>query len=160
MGRYPVGAVQVMVKVGADTEKQFDYEGWARRFDDRSKMTFGGAVAHAAAEMAEDIQAAAIITCTRSGGTTRRGARYRPRQVLLSMTPDRHAALRMALIFGAVPMLIDMVDNAEDLERLAVNRALQCGHVQPGQPVVITAGLPFHKSLPTNMIKVTAAEWG
>ena len=159
MGRYPVGAVQVMVKVAADTEQQLDYEGWARRFDADAKLTYGGAVAHAAVEMAEDIRAAAIITCTRSGGTTRRVARYRPRQILLAMTPDRHTALRMALIFGAVPVLIDLVDSAEELERLAVNQALQCGHVQPGQPLVFTAGLPFHKKSATNMIKVTTADW-
>jgi pyruvate kinase len=65
----------------------------------------------------------------------------------------------MALIFGAIPVLIELVESAEELEKMAVNMALQCGYVQPGQPVVLTAGLPFAKKCPTNMIKVISAEW-
>lgn len=158
-GLYPVEAVQVMARVAADTEQQLDHDGWMRRFDPAAKLTFGGAVAHAAVAMADDIRAAVIITCTRSGGTTRRVARYRPRQRVLAMTPDRNTALRMALIFGAIPILIDSVETAEELEKLAVNKALQCGYVQPGQPVVLTAGLPFSRKCPTNMLKVITAEW-
>lgn len=159
MGRYPIEAVQVMVKVAADTEQQLDYEGWMRRFDSDAKLTFGGAVAHAAVAMANDIRATAILTCTRSGGTTQRVARYRPRQQVLAMTPDRNTALRTTLIFGAIPVLIELVESAEELEKMAVNMALQCGYVQPGQPVVLTAGLPFARKCPTNMIKVITAEW-
>lgn len=159
MGRYPVEAVRVMGRVAADTEQQLDYEGWTRRADETLKLSYGRAVAHAAVEMAEDIRAAAILTCTRSGGTTRRVARYRPRQMLLGMTPDAQTARRMALVFGAVPVLIDLVDSAEDLEAMAVDQALRRGFVQPGDPVILTAGLPFHKRSATNMIKVITAEW-
>jgi pyruvate kinase len=65
----------------------------------------------------------------------------------------------MALVFGAVPVLIDLVDSAEDLEAMAVDQALRRGFVQPGDPVILTAGLPFHKRSATNMIKVITAEW-
>ena len=109
--------------------------------------------------MANDIDAAAIITCTKSGSTTRLVARHRPRQTLLTMTPVWQTALRMALVFGAVPVVIDMIDSAEGLETLAITQALQGGYVKPGQPVVITAGLPFNVAGTTNLIKVATAEW-
>ena len=75
------------------------------------------------------------------------------------MTPVWQTALRMALVFGAIPVVIDMIDSAEGLERLAITQALQGGYVKPGQPVVITAGLPFNVSGTTNLIKVATAEW-
>ncbi len=159
MGKYPVQAVQVMNKVAADTEKQFDYEGWTSKFSASAKASLKSAVAHTAVEMAEDIGAAAIITCTKSGGTTRQCSMYRPRQALLACTPEPVTARQMALTFGAVPILIEKVESAEDLERVVIAQALQGGFVKPGQLVVITAGLPFRVAGPTNMIKIGMAEW-
>ncbi len=159
MGDYPVEAVRVMASVAADTEAHFDYDGWKSRITEDRKLSFKRAVAHSAVAMANDIEAAAIITCTKSGGTTKLVARYRPSQALLTMTPVWQTALRMALTFGAIPVVIDMSDSAEGLERQAISQALQGGFVKPGQPVVITAGLPFNVEGTTNLIKVATAEW-
>jgi pyruvate kinase len=148
-----------MARVAADIEPLFDYAGWNARLNAATKLSFEAAVAHTAVEMATDIGAAAILTCTTSGSTTRLVARYRPRQPLLAMTPHPRTAVRLALTFGAVPVLITESDSAEELERRAIAAALQCGHVKPGQPVVITAGLPFNRAGTTNMIKVATAEW-
>ncbi len=159
MGAHPVEAVRVMARVAADTEQQLDYEGWTERFAGAHRLSFGDAVAHGAVKMAEDIEAAAILTCTRSGNTTLRVARHRPRQVVLSLTPEHETALRMALTFGAVPVEIDLAQSVEELEKVALDKALQGGFVSPGDPVVLTAGVPFDRKMPTNMIKVITAEW-
>lgn len=159
MGEYPVNAVKVMSRVACDTETMIDYEAWTRKMKRTVKTTPKQAVAHSAVEMAEDIEAAAIITCTKSGSTTRNVAMYRPRQVLLTITPNEKSARRTSLTFGAVPLLIDTVHTAEELERAAIEQALQGGYVKPGQYVVITAGLPFSEGASTNMIKVAVAEW-
>ena len=158
-GAYPVQAVRVMTKVAADIEPLFDHEGWDARLNATTKLSFEAAVAHTAVEMANDIGAAAIVTCTTSGSTSRLVARYRPRQPLLAMTPVARTAVRLALTFGAVPVLMAPTDNAEDLERSAIAAALQNGYVKPGQPLVITAGLPFNRAGTTNTIKVATAEW-
>ncbi len=159
MGSYPVEAVEVMNHVAADVENHFDYEGWTVKFETTAKMCTKGAIAHAAVKMAEDLEAAAILTCTKSGSTTRGVARYRPRQDILVMTPLESTARRMALTFGAVPIVIPEVESAEDLEKCSIIQALQGGFVKPGQEVVLTAGIPFGKEKTTNMIKVTTAEW-
>jgi pyruvate kinase len=158
-GAYPVQAVKVMAKVAADIEPLFDHEGWNARLKASTTLSFEAAVAHTAVEMADDIGAAAILTCTTSGSTTRLVARYRPRQPLLAMTPETRTAVRLALTFGAVPVLMKASDSAENLERRAIAGALQNGYVKPGQSVVITAGLPFNRTGTTNLIKVSTAEW-
>ena len=60
----------------------------------------------------------------------------------------------MALVFGAEPMITPMVNNGEELERLAIKSAVRGGYVKKGDAVVITAGLPFHVEGTTNLIKV------
>jgi len=159
MGKYPVGAVEVMSHVAEDIETHFDYEGWTTKFEDSKKMSIKGAIAHSTVKMAEDLEAAAILTCTKSGGTTREVARYRPRQPVLVMTPVEVTARRLALTFGTIPIVIPEVETAEDLEKHSIVQALQNGYVKPGQSVVLTAGIPFGHEGTTNMIKVTTAEW-
>ncbi len=154
VGAFPVEAVEVMSRVAADTEKDFDFEGWTEKFKLDHTLSFEAAVAHSAVEVAFDIGAAAIITCTKSGSTTRLVARHRPRQTLLAMTPDSKTALEMALVFGAIPLVTPMVDSGEALERMAIIGAVKGGYVKKGDAVVITAGLPFHVEGTTNLIKV------
>ncbi len=159
MGKYPVGSVEVMSNVAEDIEANFDYEGWTAKFENSEKLGIKGAIAHSSVKMAEDLEAAAILTCTKSGGTTREVARYRPRQPVLVMTPVAQTARRMALTFGTIPIVIPEVETAEDLEKHSIIQALQGGYVKPGQAVVITAGIPFGQLGTTNMIKVVSAEW-
>ncbi len=159
IGKHPIAAVAVMTKVAADIEEMFPYDEWTRKYEECAKLSFEEAVAHAACAMADDIGAAAIITCTQSGSTTLNVAKYRPKQMLLAMTPDAETRRRLALVWGAISEVITSEDNALLIERNAITAALQAGHIKPGQPVVITAGIPFHVRGTTNLIKVATAEW-
>ena len=154
MGKYPVQAVEVMTQVAAETEPTFDFLGWTLKFKDDTEASFEAAVALGAVEMAHDIGAAAIITCTKSGSTTRLVARHRPWQKLLAMTPELKTAREMALVFGAEPLISPMVDSGDVLEENAVEAAVKAGFVKKGDAVVITAGLPFHVEGTTNLIKI------
>ncbi len=156
MGKYPVEAVDVMTRVAKDTEDHMATRTPRRRNDD-DKLSFEAAVAHTAVQMADDIGARAIITCTTSGSTTLLVARYRPRPTLLAVTPDERTARRLAIVSGAVPLLMPSTDTAEELELGAVAAALAGGWIEPGDPVVLTAGLPFHVAGTTNLIKVSRA---
>jgi pyruvate kinase len=154
MGKYPVQAVEVMTQVAAETEPTFDFLGWTLKFKEGQQASFEAAVALGAVEMANDLGAAAIITCTKSGSTTRLVARHRPWQKLLAMTPELKTAREMALVFGAEPLLSDMVDSGDVLEENAIKAAVKAGFVKKGDAVVITAGLPFHVEGTTNLIKI------
>jgi len=154
MGRFPVKAVEVMTRVAAATEPDFDYVGWTLKFKAKKVVSFEAAVALAAVEMANDIGAAAIITCTKSGSTTRLVARHRPWQTLLALTPETKTALEMALVFGAEPLLTDAIESGDVLEEMAIQAAVEGGYVKKGDAVVITAGLPFQVEGTTNLIKI------
>ena len=81
-------------------------------------------------------------------------ARYRPSQVLLALTPEPQTARRLALVCGALPIVIEPAVYAEDMETNAVAAALAGDWVEKGDAVVLTAGLPLHVSGTTNLIKV------
>ena len=153
-GSYPVQAVQVMSRIARATEKDFPYRLWTSKFDHHGPLDSQMAVAHAACRLAEEIHAAAVVTCTQSGSTTRMVSRYRPPMPILAMTPDRTTYHRMGLVWGAAPVRMKPARDADAMEREAVRLAVQHGYVRPGQAVVITAGLPLHVPGTTNLVKV------
>ena len=58
------------------------------------------------------------------------------------------------LCFGVTPVLIEKTDVQEELFARAVSAAEKTGHIQSGDLVVLTAGLPLGVTGSTNMIKV------
>jgi pyruvate kinase len=104
--------------------------------------------------MAADIDAAAILTCTQSGDTARRVARYRPRTPILAPTPDTETYRRLALVWGVTPLLNHSQPTTDDLIAGALDAAQASTRVQRGDTVVITAGVPVGRAGRTNLIKV------
>jgi pyruvate kinase len=153
-GQYPVDAVQVMDRICRETEGDFPHRLWIRRFFPQGTGDPPGAVAHAACELATRIGAAAILTCTRSGGTTRKVALYRPAQPVLAATPDEGTWRRLALSWGCVPLRTDYTESLDEMIAAALAAARRAGLLEPGDPVVVTAGHPIHLPGSTNLIRV------
>jgi len=158
VGAHPVAAVETMARIAAAAETDFPFPEWSAHFDGREILSADEAVAHAAVQMAEEIGAAAVVTLTRSGSTTRLVAKHRPRQPILAMTDDEATCRRLSLIWGAVPMMAATRDDLDELEADAVRLAVASGHCRSGQTVVVTAGLPLHQTGHTNVIKIVEIE--
>ena len=158
VGSYAVASVQMMDRLAFDAEgvmeRRYAHVDWT------VKLPPEEAVALAAAQLAEQIDAAAIITCTQSGSTTRLVSKQRPRIPLLAVTPDETTFRKMALVWGAIPLMMDSATGAEAMERQALQNAMHAGLVREGDVVVITAGLPLHVPGTTNTVKVAVAGQG
>ena len=152
IGQYPIEAVTMMAAIAADAELNFPFDAWIRRFETGGHLP--EAVARAACALAADIDAAAIITCTQSGGTARRVAQYRPRAPILAPTPHAETYRRLALIWGVAPLLNPGQPTTDELINGALDAALAAGRAQRGDTVVITAGVPAGHPGMTNLIKV------
>ena len=152
IGRFPTEAVKMMAAIAADAESSFPFQAWVHRFEPGGPLP--EAVARAACTMAADIDAAAIVSCTRSGGTARRVARYRPRAPILAPTPHPEIYRQLALIWGVTPLLNQNQATTDELIEGALGAALATARVQPGDTVVITAGVPLGRPGMTNLIKV------
>ena len=157
VGEHPAGAVAVLSKVAGAQEAVFPYEEWTARLAESADMSPEEAVAHSACRIAEEIDAAAIITFTKSGSTTRLVSKYRPEQPILAMTPDEGTARRLALVWGAVPILTGPASDVDRMERDAVEHAVSGGYARPGDTLVITAGLPLYVPGTTNLIRIATA---
>ncbi len=152
-GKYPVEAVQTMAKIALRTEENIDY-----RSDLHAKSRLGepgitNAISHATCTTADDLNAAAIITVTKSGVTAKMISRYRPPCPIIGCTTYKNVCRQLNLSWGIVPLLIEEQQDPEELFAHAVQAARSAGLVQDGDVVVLTAGVPLGIPGKTNMIR-------
>ena len=154
VGSYPVEATDMMRRIAEDAELSFPFDAWMQRLHVKGLKTLPEAVGYAACDLAEDIDAASIITFTQSGSTARLVAKYRPHHPILAVTPLEETYRRLSLVWGVVPILSDGMRNTDEMMDKAFAAALKSGLIRRGQKVVITAGAPVGISGTTNLIKV------
>lgn len=154
-GKYPVEALETMVRIAEKAEESINY---IKRFNsrDNSDVAFDvtNAISHATCTTAHDLGAKAIVTVTKGGGTARQLSKFRPLYPIVGCTTQEHVWRQLNLSWGVVPMLIDGVEDTDVLFDRAVDAAERTGLVHSGDLVVITAGVPLGISGTTNMMKV------
>jgi len=151
-GHYPVEAVRMMEKVATMAEEHLECEDWLRRVGEGRSPS--EAIARATVEIAMELNASAIITCTMSGHTARMVARYRPCMPVIAATPDPVVCRREALVWGVTPVLVPEYASTDEMIEYTTRAAREAALVKPGDRVVITAGVPAGGEGRTNMLKV------
>ena len=154
-GQYPYEAVNIMDRIVARVERD---GGW-RQITDASRPEPEGsssdAIAAAARQVAHTISAPLIAAFTDSGMTALRVARERPDCPILGLTPRPETARRLAVVWGVHAVVAKEIDSFDEAAKEARDEARQEGLAQPGDQIVVTAGIPFRQSGGTNMLHVT-----
>jgi pyruvate kinase len=154
-GKYPVEAVQTMRKIAENIEKGFPYEIWRRKRQDQSILgaSVSKAISAASCEVAEQIDARAIIATTTTGYSARQIARHRPRMPIMAASPSARTQRQLALVWGVECLLVPKFFDTDKMLDVTVS-ALKPYQLDPGDKIVITAGVPFGRTATTNLIQV------
>jgi pyruvate kinase len=155
MGEYPIESVEVMSRIACAVEPSLGYRHEIPRAEDAP--TIGQAMSNAACDIAEALEAKAILVPTFSGRTASAVARLRPRRPIIGVTHQGHSLRHMALEWGVTPIEIAATDDVEDLWIRSMDAARNSGIVNAGDRVVITAGTAVNVPGTTNVIKVDIA---
>ncbi len=156
-GLYPVEALKTMVKIALRTEADIDYDRNFKRRTVLERPDVTNAVSHATCTTAVDLQAAAIITVTKSGRTVGMVSKYHPGCLIIGCCMDDYVCRQLNLYWGVQPLLLDKEEDANVLFSRAVEAAEKAGYVSRGELTVLTAGVPLGITGTTNLIKVQVA---
>ena len=122
------------------------------------ERTSAGAIATAARQVAETIEAEVIATFSSTGSTTLRVARERPNCPILGLTASGETARRMAVVWGVHPLEVSEIHSMTEMVARAVKAAQHEGFAQTGDEVVVTAGMPFGTPGTTNALRVAVVK--
>ena len=165
VGAYPVRTVRTMRTIAANAEEHLPQDRWTQlapsRADTEPHHPTTEAISQATVEVALAVGAGAIVTSTMSGTTARMVARHRPSMPVIAATPNPRTLLRLALVWGVQPVLVEGFEHTDEMIQSTVEAACKLGIVSWGDAIVITAGIPFGGSGKTNFLKVhTVGELG
>jgi pyruvate kinase len=149
VGKYPVEAVETMARIAVRIEQ----EQIARNIKE-SKRTIPNAISQAVGQIAEQLQASAIMTLTKTGATARNVSKFRPSTPILAVTPHVDVARQLQLVWGVRPLLVLDLPSTGQTFQAAVNVAQEKQLLAEGDLVVMTAGTLQGVPGSTDLIKV------
>lgn len=155
-GQFPVESVKVMSRIAVKAETGIDYLDIHEIKPQRGQAP--EAVALAACEIAEEVQARAILACTRTGRTVQSLSSFRPRAPIVGIASEDRVLNRFSLSWGVIPIKIDEYDTTDELVSHAMVAAIESGGLRPGERVVIVAGTPLGHRTNTVMVRTLVGD--
>lgn len=152
-GLYPVESVKAMARIACQAERK---QNFIQAVPDHEYLikSMSDALSHSACLLARDIDAKAIVVCTRTGGTAKMVSRFRPMIDIIAMTTDARSYQKLALSWGVYPVLSEEYNSVDVLFHFAKCAARDSGLVQKGDTIVITGGTPNGKSGNSNLLDI------
>ena len=156
-GAYPVEAVRTMAAVALRAEAALGQYGYLQNIRPEPSNVMTEAVAQAAITMANHLKAAAIITLTESGFTSRSISKYRPDCPIVAVTSSRDVVRKLAMNWGVTALLFEGERIDERMIAFGVESGREQGFIQRGDVIVATAGIS-REAGSTNLIRVISVD--
>ena len=156
-GNYPVECVERMVSIIKHVED------WRLKRDPRYQRIADDhmrvwskhkAIARAACEAADCLNAKVIVCLSLTGSIAASIAKWRPKTPIMTISPRVDVIQRLGLIWGVYGMVNPLFYNTDILLQDLPNLLKSLGIVKSGDFIVITAGIPLASMSPTNMLKI------
>ncbi len=142
-GDYPVEAVQTMNKIAQRIETSLQYEKTFIRKGFEHQENTTDAIAHATVQLAYELDAAAIITPTESGYTTKVVSKYRPQAAILAFAANEKVARHLNLRWGVYSVLGKPWNDVDEMISAATSGVVKENYLKHGDLTIITSGMKF-----------------
>ena len=153
VGQYPVDSVNTMSNILEATEKHIKLHPHDSPRALKKENSIYHAVSNAAVNLAETVNAKAIVAFTASGKTAFRISRERPDLLLIVMTPENVVRRKLSLLWGARSFLskVQGYEAAikEARQTIKINKLAKVN-----ENIIVVAGMPFGIEGTTNSIRV------
>ncbi|MDR1323541.1 MAG: pyruvate kinase [Candidatus Margulisbacteria bacterium] len=161
VGKFPIETVRLMGRVAADVDviqsgRKKKLTARKTHFIQENSML--SSLCDSADELADDIDAKAIITFSDSGRTPLLLSKYRSSVPIIAISDRLKTCSKMALYRGVIPLLghtpFAKMSGIKQMLQEAEQRSKEAGLLKDGDIVVIMAGIPIATAGSTNMIRV------
>lgn len=150
VGKYPVKAVEMMVRIARNVEKDIKFINYPPSEEDETH-----AISEALNTIDKILPLRCIVAFTLSGYTATLAAAERPKALVVGLTPIPKVFHRLNLVWGVKPVLMDReVESFEELVEEAENRLLDRKIAATGDQILIIGGIPTKSARGTNFLKI------
>lgn len=161
MGEYPVDTVRTMGEIIDATEQSaYDdatYPAVDSMGDANKGATPAVALTRFSRQIAEELKAKAILSCSITGATARLLSRVRPNVPLFIATPSLEIARQLQLAWGIRPFVTPNCHSPAELYRDSINYLLKRKLLKKNDNVVVVGGASVGQPGKISTIEVSAA---
>lgn len=151
VGAYPLEAVTAMAEITQAAEESPLILGRAKP---TPQSQTSHAVMQAAVDLAEQVDAAALVIPTATGGGARICAKYRKRRPILALAHAEGVADQLTLEWGVYPTTMETADSVDEMIDHALAIARDWAGLESGARVVLTSGRRTGTPGATNLVMV------
>lgn len=153
IGEHPDIVVKVMASICEEADSNSHYS--AMRFKTLSSVdTFATSLAKAAVQVANDIEAKAIVAYTETGTTPLLISNYRPDAPIITFSAKDLTLRQMNILWGVEQAKIERFDTTEEMFEIADSWLQSNKNFKKNDKVVIVAGTPPNQEAATNLLRV------
>ena len=153
IGNHPEVVVSAMSDICKEADSRNDTS--VLRFKETSTVdTLTTSLAKAAVQVANEIEAKAIVAFTETGRTPLLISNYRPEAPIFTMTTIDKTYNQMNILWGVQQIKIDRLETTPEMFELADTWVQNNKKFKKNDKVVIVAGTPPNKEAATNLIRV------
>lgn len=147
MGKYPLEALKMMVKIAKETEIHLEHAQYrTRKVNRMDKKNISNQVCYAAVSTADQLDVKAIIAPSITGFTTRMLSKWRSAIPVYGMSPSLTTVRQMQLYYGVTPIWAKRAATSDDLIESSIAILKSKGYLETDDLVVMTAGVIPNKS--------------
>jgi pyruvate kinase len=148
IGKYPVEAVSMMVRIALQAEKA------AKSYvEDRKFLNISDTVSKSIQRICQNMPLDKIVTLTRSGYTARMIARFKVPQLIIAVTSNKMVKKQLELIFGVYPVYHDYRQEKDRIRAVAY-KLHSMNLIDDEDTVLFTAASRTRKKHASNLIEI------
>jgi pyruvate kinase len=150
IGQYPVEAVNMMSSIAMVTE-----DAVKSKVEDLTGQYFNisDTVSKAIQRICQNMPIDKVVTLTNTGYTAKVIARFRIKQPIIAVTPDKRVKTQLELLSGVYPVQIDY-QKEKDLIGSAAEKLYAMGLICDDDVILFTAGIRTHLKHASNLIEI------
>ena len=154
VGKYPLEALTTLATIALRAEASLNDYGYLQKIKPSPANVVTQAIGQASVSMAKNLKAAAIISLTESGFTSRLVSKYRPDCPIMAITSSERVARKLSMNWGVIPVLYEGEPNDDARIDFAIDQIRQMMNADSGDILIVTAGHLQHGSGGTDLVRI------
>ena len=153
IGDHPNRVIEVMSNICKEVDSRNDTSSLLSK-EDSKEDSFTTTLARAAVQIADDIDAGAIVAFTETGKTPLLISNFRPKAKIITFTTKVRTLNQLNLFWGVEQFHIDRKEHFSEMLKSANDFLLEEKNFNKGDKVIVVAGTPPNMEAATNLIRV------
>jgi len=154
VGKYPLEAMRTLATIALRAEASLNEYGYLQKIIPSPANVVTQAIGQASVSMAKNLKAAAILSLTESGFTSRLVSKYRPDCPIMAITSSQRVARKLSMNWGVIPVLYEGEPNDDARIDFAIDQIKQMMNAVSGDILIVTAGHLQHGSGGTDLVRI------